>query len=135
MSPMISTPASRARTTAGCGSGKVSGMPGDSTSAATLRQSTLAGSTSGHLAGNRIAHLGAVVPGQHLGPAFKQRAHRGAPRFRETQNRDPLSGKLRDDNHRLHRSFSVASPAIARMTAMIQKRITIFGSSQPSCSK
>ena len=39
-----------------------------------------------HLAGDRIAHLGAVIPGQHLGPAFKQRAHRRAPRFREAQN-------------------------------------------------
>ena len=88
-----------------------------------------------HLGGGRLARLGAVVPGQHLGAAFRERAHRGTPGARETQHRDPFSGKFLDDDHRLHRSFSVESPAIARMIAMIQKRITIFGSSQPSCSK
>ena len=34
-----------------------------------------------------------------------------------------------------HRSFNVANPAIARIEAMIQKRMTIVGSSQPFCSK
>ncbi len=112
-------------------------MPGDSTSAATPPQSMPAGSTSvgRHLGGGRLARLGAVVPGQHLGAALPQRAHRFTPRARQTQNRHAFSGKPLDDDHRLHRSFSVDSPAIARMIAMIQKRITIFGSSQPSCSK
>ena len=36
---------------------------------------------------------------------------------------------------RSYRSFRVASPAIAKIHAMIQKRITIFGSSHPICSK
>ena len=34
-----------------------------------------------------------------------------------------------------HRSFNVANPAIARIEAMIQKRMTMVGSSQPFCSK
>ena len=34
-----------------------------------------------------------------------------------------------------YRSFSVARPAIARIAAMIQKRMTMVGSSQPFCSK
>ena len=35
----------------------------------------------------------------------------------------------------VHRSFSVDSPASASTTETIQKRITICGSVQPSCSK
>ena len=38
-------------------------------------------------------------------------------------------------NYVVYRNFSVASPAIARIQAMIQKRMTIVGSSQPFCSK
>ncbi len=34
-----------------------------------------------------------------------------------------------------YRNFSVARPAIAKIQAMIQKRMTIFGSSHPICSK
>jgi hypothetical protein len=38
-------------------------------------------------------------------------------------------------HHHNHRNFSVDNPASASITAMIQKRITICGSVQPSCSK
>jgi hypothetical protein len=34
-----------------------------------------------------------------------------------------------------YRSFNVARPAIARIQAIIQKRITMVGSAQPFCSK
>ena len=34
-----------------------------------------------------------------------------------------------------YRSFNVARPAIARIAAMIQKRMTMVGSDQPFCSK
>ena len=43
-----------------------------------------------------------------------------------------LAGKNSDGDHR---NFSVARPASASTTATIQKRMTICGSVQPSCSK
>ena len=48
------------------------------------------------------------------------------------EQRDLLSSKAGDGNHR---SLSVANPASASTIAMIQNRITICDSVQPSCSK
>src|SRR5919197_2945209 len=47
MSPMISSPAARARATTGCGSGWVCGMPGDSTSEVSSERSAVRRSTIG----------------------------------------------------------------------------------------
>ena len=76
--------------------------------------------------------VGAVVPADHVGAAGQQRARARQPRAAEAEHRDFLSGEGGDGDHR---SFSVDSPASASTTEMIQKRITICGSVQPSCSK
>ena len=65
-------------------------------------------------------------------PAAQQCANGGHPRTGEAQNRITLASK---DGRYDHRSFSVASPIIARMIETIQKRITTVASCQPSCSK
>ena len=84
--------------------------------------------------GCALARLGAVVPGRDLGAAFDERAQRRQARAAEAEDRDALAAKGFDRRHR-HLSFSEARPTIASTKAMIQKRMTICGSDQPSCSK
>src|SRR5262249_23120196 len=68
-----------------------------------------------------------------VGAARKQRARTRQSRPAQAEDGDLLSGKDGDGDH--HRSLSVESPTSASTTATIQKRITICGSVQPSCSK
>jgi hypothetical protein len=75
----------------------------------------------------------AVVPAEDVRAAREQRACARQPRPAEAEDGDLLSGESGNGNH--HRNFSVDSPANASTTEMIQKRITICGSVQPSCSK
>ena len=76
----------------------------------------------------------AVVPGGHFGAAGDKRARRRQPRAAKAEESDALSAQGLDRRHR-HLSFSEARPTIASTKAMIQKRMTICGSDQPSCSK
>ena len=66
-------------------------------------------------------------------PATSARAVDEA-RAAEAEHGDACPAKRRDRGHR-HLSFSVARPTSASTKAMIQKRMTICGSDQPSCSK
>ena len=50
------------------------------------------------------------------------------------EQRDLAAVEAADRNH-AHLNFSVERPTIARTKATIQKRMTICGSDQPSCSK
>jgi hypothetical protein len=63
-----------------------------------------------------------------IGPAHRVRPLAG-----------PMAGSGRprwlNPSYMPYRSFKVDNPASASTTAMIQKRITICGSVQPSCSK
>src|SRR5262249_24245546 len=77
--------------------------------------------------------IGAVVPADDVRAAREQRARAHQARSAQAEDGDLLSGKSGDGDH--HRSLSVDSPASASTTATIQKRITICGSVQPSCSK
>ena len=91
------------------------------------------------LAGDRVARRGIVVPGEDLGAAGGERAGRRrgpsapAPARRRGDRRSCRSMR-RDASRAIAVSGSPArrSPG---STAMIQKRITIVGSSQPFCSK
>ena len=56
------------------------------------------------------------------------------PGAAEPEQRDLAAAEGRDRRH-AHLSFSVDRPTIASTKAMIQKRMTICGSDQPSCSK
>ncbi len=67
-------------------------------------------------------------------PAGDERARGGEPRTAEAEQSDALSRKCRDRRH-AHLSFRVERPTIASTKAMIQNRMTICGSDQPSCSK
>lgn len=84
------------------------------------------------LVGDAIAQFFAIVPGEQLRPACVQafegrHAGPGQPQYGIA-----LACKGgRDD----HLSFNVASPASASTRLMIQKRITMVDSDQPSCSK
>ena len=130
---MISTSALCASVTLQCGLGWVSGTPGASTSAAMPVQS-IARRSCGVEA--LLARLGdarlVVVEGDDLGAALDQRRRRQQSGLAEAEDRDRLAGERGD---RDHRNFSDARPASASTTATIQKRITICGSVQPSCSK
>ena len=81
-----------------------------------------------------LARLRVVVPGRDFGAAGNERAERRQARAAEAEQRDAPTAKGLDRRHR-HLSFSVARPIIASTKAMIQKRMTICGSDQPSCSK
>ncbi len=72
-----------------------------------------------------------VVKCDDIGAAVLQRAGSQNAGTTEAEDRDLPSGERRDGNHL---NFSVASPASASTTATIQKRMTICGSVQPSCS-
>ncbi len=72
-----------------------------------------------------------VVIGNDMGAARLQRPRGQKPRTAQPEDGDFFVGKGGDRNHR---SLSVARPASARITATIQKRMTICGSVQPICS-
>ena len=91
---------------------------------------------------------GTVVPAHHVGAAGEQRAGRDQAGAAEAEHGDFFSRERGDRDHgielvlrdggragEVHRNFRVESPASASTTAMIQNRITICGSVQPSCSK
>ena len=73
--------------------------------------------------------------GGHRGAAGNERPRGGEPGTAEAEERDPLVPEGRDRDHRRYRIFSVASPSMASMTAMIQKRTTTWLSVQPFFSK
>ena len=87
----------------------------------------------------RLRHaVGIVVPAQHLGSACHQRARRRDPRAAEAEEGDTLSAEGGGRDHgptNSYRSFRLERPISARITAMIQKRITTWLSVQPSFSK
>src|SRR4029079_6018877 len=73
-----------------------------------------------------------VVPRRDPRTACEQRLNRREPAPREAVHRIMLAGEGAGGDHR---SFSVLSPASARMKLTIQKRMTTVGSDQPRCSK
>src|ERR1041385_3416351 len=73
-----------------------------------------------------------VVPGPDLRTAGGQRAGSNEPALAKTEHGDGTAGFVRNADHR---SFRVASPASARIAAMIQKRMTMVGSAHPFFSK
>ena len=92
--------------------------------------------------------LFAVVPAKRLRPAFFQRMRRSQSRASKAQDRNPLTLKTLHRDHRrtllfllfiniqaqrltAYRTLSVARPIIARMSEIIQNRITICGSAHP----
>ena len=87
----------------------------------------------GKVPGRKPAALArVVVPGPDLGAAGGKRLGRGEAGLAEAEDRDrPARGVGNPD----HRSFKVASPASARIAAMIQKRMTMVGSAHPFFSK
>ena len=135
MSPRISTPAARAAATAGCGSGKLCGMPGDSTNAATARQSICAGAHKVTSPATAVRVLALSSQASTSAPPASSAAAAARP-----ERARPSTATLRPSKPgtriiAAYRNFNVASPAIARMAAMIQKRMTMVGSDQPFCSK
>ena len=84
--------------------------------------------------GSAFSGGGAVVPSRHLGAARNQRPRGRQSRAAETEEGDALTAHGLDRRH-AHLSFNEARPIIARTKAMIQNRMTICGSDQPSCSK
>ena len=84
--------------------------------------------------GSAFASGGAIVPGGDFGAALDQRSGGRQTRAAEAEEGDALSAHGFDRRHR-HLSLSEARPTIANTKAMIQNRMTICGSDQPSCSK
>ena len=78
--------------------------------------------------------VGIVVPRHHGRAACHERAGRGDARAAEPEQRDLAASGCGDRDHG-YLSFSVERPMSARITAMIQKRITTWLSVQPSFSK
>ena len=76
-----------------------------------------------------------VIERDDVGAAGQQRTGADQARSAEPKHRNFFAGKGRDRNHAAYLSFRVESPARASTTDTIQKRITICGSVQPSCSK
>ena len=135
MSPTIGTPAARARSTVQCGFGWVSGTPGDSTSRLKERQSAAARSTSRNPAAaarSRAFSLSSQTATSAPPSTSARTVDKPDPPRPKTATL--LSAQRFDRRHR-HLSFSEARPTIASTKAMIQKRMTICGSDQPSCSK
>ena len=134
---MISTPAPRASSTVQCGFGCVSGTPGDSTKAAKLGQSASRRSPVGMPLCSRLGDaVRIVVPGEHVGAALDQRERGRDARAAEAEEGDVLAGEGAGRDHaRPTCSLRLDRPTSARITAMIQKRITTWLSVQPSFSK
>ena len=137
ISPITSTPAFCASFTTQCGAGWVSGTPGASTSAAILLQSAWCRSAVGIPAASAFSRLAALSsqPTTSAPPASSACAL-DKPRTAQPEHGDLFAGKARDRDHdERYLSFKVESPASASTTETIQKRMTICGSVQPSCSK
>ena len=135
MSPITSTPAAFARSTVQWGLGWVSGTPGASTSAANCDQSAAARSTS--VAPASAAFLRAASLSSHgatFAPPGQQRSQGRQAGAAKPEQRDRFARKGASRGHR-HLNFSVERPTIASTMAIIQKRMTICDSDQPSCSK
>ena len=136
MSPITGTPALCASSTVQCGFGCVSGTPGASTSAAILVQSIACKSAIGMPAASAFLRLSAVSSEATTSapPAMSARAlTRPEPPKPNTATFRPA--RVATGITENYRSFKVESPASASTTATIQKRMTICGSVQPSCSK
>ena len=82
-----------------------------------------------------LARLRVVVPGRDFGAAGDERAQRRQARAAEAEQRDVADREGSRPASSLTSASSVARPIIASTKAMIQKRMTICGSDQPSCSK
>ena len=76
-----------------------------------------------------------IVIGDDVGAAGEQRAGARQPGAAEPEHGDLFACEGRDRDHGGYLSFKVESPASASTTETIQKRMTICGSVQPSCSK
>src|SRR5690606_19893899 len=80
-----------------------------------------------------------VVPQRDLGAAGDQRARGGEARTGQAEHGDRPAFEATDRDHARafppYRSFKVARPSRASITAMIQKRITTVDSDHPSFSK
>ncbi len=86
--------------------------------------------------GGRLRHARrVVVEADDVGAAGKQGAGADQAGAAQPEHGDLFAGKGRDRYHRRYLSFRVDSPASASTTETIQKRMTICGSVQPSCSK
>src|SRR5262249_61227484 len=115
------------------GAGRGRGAPGGSTGGEIFHPAPLPQVGSRDAGARRLEHgVRVVVPADDVGAAREQRARTRQPRPAQAEDGDLLSGKDADGDH--HRSLSVESPTSASTTATIQKRITICGSVQPSCS-
>ena len=141
MSPITSTPAARASATDQCGAGCVSGTPGASTSADSLDQSTSRRSAVGMPALVALTTESALSsqPTTSAPPASSALALASPdpprPKMATFFPAKTVTGIMPGYCDDGHRNFSVDSPASASTTETIQKRITICGSVQPSCSK
>ena len=84
--------------------------------------------------GDRLA---IIVPRRHPGAAGGQRQRRRAAAGAEAEHGNAFAGKGGDGGHVClnHLILRLDRPMRARRTAMIQKRITICASVQPSASK
>src|SRR5262249_47255498 len=87
------------------------------------------------LGGGGLAPRRRVVPGMDAGATGPQSRSGREPGPREAQHGHVLSLISGHGARRAHRSFKVARPAIARIEAMIQNRMTMVGSCQPFFSK
>ena len=128
-------PPRAARSTVQCGSGWVSGTPGASTNSLKPRQSASARSTSANPAAearSRASGLSSQAA-TSAPPATSARAV-DSPEPPRPKRATLCAAHGLDRRHR-HLSFSEARPTIASTKAMIQNRMTICGSDQPSCSK
>ncbi|MNL27815.1 hypothetical protein D3C87_1494320 [compost metagenome] len=135
ISPIISTPAARARSTDQCGFGCVSGTPGASTKDEKECQSIVRRSAVVIPSASALATLSGL----------SSKATTSAPpatSARAVTRPEPPSPKsatflpLNDETGIIaHLSFSVARPSSARPTEMIQKRMTTWLSVQPFFSK
>ena len=104
MSPMISTPAAFASLADQCGSGWVSGTPGERISAAKRDQSAVRRSAVSIPCACGLRHrLGAVVAGDDPRPAGLQRQRRREPRAAEPEQRDGAAGEGGGGGHAVNR--------------------------------
>ena len=76
-----------------------------------------------------------VVPAGDVDARGRERQGRGVPGLAEADDGDARSLEQAEVDHPRHLSFRVERPISARMTAMIQKRMTMVGSCQPFFSK
>ncbi len=90
--------------------------------------------------GDAVLHRGVargrvVVPGGNALACRQQGMGGDAAGPAEPEDGKTMFGKGGEIDHPAYRSFRVERPISARTEAMIQKRMTIVGSAQPSFSK